>query len=163
MKLLQDPRARWRRGLAAFVLVIMFVLVAACSALGLPVVKIDEAHYTPVKYDSSEVVSYKLQAGKGFILDGTGYTFVIPADADVPGPNMIQVVDEAGAVYTQAWDMQQTRYEVSASTLSPSDGGQAFPGLQAGKSYMVGVGNLEATGRFVVMWAAIVEVKPAKK
>src|SRR5512144_2745339 len=111
----------WLRGLVALVMVVVSVVSTACSELGLPVVKIDEEHYTPVKYNSPEVVSYKLKAGRGFILDGTGYAFVIPADADVPGPNMIQMVDESGVVYTQAWDMQQTRYEVSANTLSANE------------------------------------------
>ena len=55
--------------------------------------------------------------------------------------------------------MQQTVYDLSSATLTHAETGEPFPGLVCGQSYIVGVGHLDSTGRFVVLWAALVDVQ----
>lgn len=140
--------------------VLLASLLSACAP-GLPLVVVDEAHFQSLKQGSLDG-GYKLSAGEGFVLDATGYPFLIPAEApQVPGPNMIQLSTSDGQVYSHPWDLNLTRYELTGATLVNVDTGQAFPGLVAGQSYLLGVGYLDAGGRFTVLWAAVVDVKPS--
>jgi hypothetical protein len=139
--------------------VLLSALVLAACTPSLPLVVVDEEHFHAFT-EGPLAVSYQVPAGPGLTLDATGYPFVIPADApEVPGPNMIQVVGEDEKVYSQPWNMQQTRYDLTPETLVNIETGDAFPGLAAGKSYVLGVGHLDAAGRFVVLWASWVDVK----
>ncbi len=138
---------------------LLAVLVLAACAPGLPLVVVDEAHFTAFKQGVPED-NYKLRPSTGFTLDATGYPFLLPAEApEVIGPNMIQLSASDGQVYSHAWDMALTRYELTPENLVNLDTGTAFPGLVAGESYLLGVGHLDATGRFTVLWAAILNVQ----
>ena len=144
--------------LALATLCLTLLLLTACTP-SLPLVIVDEEHFQALKQGSTEA-GYQLPAGKGFTLDATAYPFLIPADApEVPGPNMIQLSAGDGMVYSHPWNMQQTRYDLTPETLVSIETGQAFPGLVAGQSYLLGVGYLDATGRFTVLWAAVVDVR----
>jgi hypothetical protein len=55
--------------------------------------------------------------------------------------------------------MRQTRYELTGENLVNIETGDMFPGFTAGKSYVLGVGHLDASGTFVVLWAAWLDVK----
>ena len=144
-----------RLGLAA---VLIVVVLAACSP-ALPVVVVDDEHYQALSVGPVPL-AYKVAPGPGFTLVATGYPFLIPASApEAPGPNMIQVIGSDEQVYSHPWDMQQTVYDLTPATLTHAETGEPFPGLEPGVNYLVGVGYLDATGRFVVLWAGLVEVQ----
>jgi hypothetical protein len=133
-------------------------LLAACAP-SLPTLVVDEAHFSAFKHGAQEG-AYELAPGRGFIVDATGYPFLIPAEApQVPGPNMLQLSASDGQVYTQPWDLQYTRYEVTPDTLVNAEAGNAFPGLQDGQSYLLGIGYQDANGRFTVLWAGVIDVR----
>jgi hypothetical protein len=136
---------------------ILLVLLAACAP-SLPLVIVDEAHFTAFKHGEIDE-AYEVTPGPGLRLDATGYPFLIPAEAPaVPGPNMVQITTSDGQVYSHPWDMRQTVYELTPDTLASIETGEAFPGLEAGDSYLLGVGYLDASGRFTVLWASVLNV-----
>jgi hypothetical protein len=133
------------------------VLLAACAP-SLPLVIVDEAHFTAFKHGEIDE-AYEVAAGPGLRLDATGYPFLIPAEApQVPGPNMVQITTSDGQVYSHPWDLRQTVYDLTPETLASMETGEAFPGLEAGGSYLLGVGYLDAAGRFTVLWASVLKV-----
>jgi hypothetical protein len=147
-----------KRSLLPCVSLLSFILLAACAPV-LPTIITDEAHFTAFKHGEFQD-AYVLAPAPGFTVDATNYAFVIPAEApEVPGPNMIQLTTGDGLVYSHPWDLQFTRYDLNAKTLTGSDPAQPFPGLQDGESYLLGIGYLDAAGRFTVLWAAVVDVR----
>lgn len=139
-------------------LLVASVLLTACAS-GLPTIIVDEAHFTAFKQGALNE-GYQLRPAEGFTIDATGYPFVIPAEAPaIPGPNMIQVTTGDGQVFGHPWDLQYTRYTLTAENLVNTETGAGFPGLTAGESYLLGVGYLDSGGRFTVLWASVVDVK----
>jgi len=140
-------------------LAFLFLALLAGCAPALPLVVVDDEHYQALS-TGPVPLAYKVAPGPGVTLDATGYPFVIPASApEVPGPNMIQVMGSNDQVYSHPWDMQQTVYDLTPETLTHVETGEPFQGRVPGQSYLVGVGYLDATGRFVVLWAGLVGVQ----
>ena len=145
------------RRLTCVVAALVLSLLTACAP-GLPTVVVDEQHFTAFKQGEFEQ-GYQFKPADGFHVDATGYPFLIPAESPfIPGPNMIQVTTGDGQVFSHPWDMQATRYELTPANLINLETGAAFPGLVAGQGYLLGIGYLESSGRFNVLWAAVINV-----
>lgn len=142
-------------------LIALTVILTACSGSAaatptptpmLPLLIMDEVHFL----DSNSV--YTIPPGTGFILDSRSYTFRIPPTASGPlVPNYFQMIGD-NRYYGMRWDAGELLHRITTDQLEPLSGATTLNGFEAGRRYLLAVGNM-TDGVFTPLWTATVAVE----
>jgi hypothetical protein len=133
--------------------------------LELPLLIVDDAHWQKASADGLEALEYTLDAYNGFILSTRGYTFTIPDQLGLSGPNIIQLILGKEQLYAMAYEPDVTLYNVTAANLVPLYGSPNFKGFLKGQKIIVAIGHLSPAGeespqpKFIVLWAGVVNIE----
>jgi hypothetical protein len=147
-------------------LILLAVFVAGCSSTGsstpatgeiLPLIKVDDQHLQFTTSASDSPVDYSIPAGKGFLLDATGYQFIIPNTVAVQPPNVIRLMVDDNQEYFINWIDGQAQYKVTIDTLKPLAGARILTGFTSGQQIVVAIGRTIGD-QFVVYWAGIANI-----
>jgi hypothetical protein len=133
-------------------------LVAPTVAAAQVVIAVDAAHDVMAKKDAPP---YPIAPCSALALDFGDHRFAMPDAAGGAGPNAVHVVHGASGYYRGSFSGR--RVTLSAASLDPVKGREAFAGFEAGESYIVAVGTempspSDGALRFAPMWTAKVSV-----
>jgi hypothetical protein len=137
----------------------IFMSFAAFSQSPYPVIVIDDAH-NHIKPGADKSVIYKVKAGKGIVVDATGYDFgSLKKHLDGKEPDKIFVVHESG---TFVADFTTTKKVIiDKYSLMPLLGNDAFLGFSNGDAPVIAIGTVRMQGKMPKMaqiWATTIHV-----
>jgi len=125
-----------------------------------PVIKLDDT-YNHIKPGADKSVKYNVKAGKGIVVDATGYDYTnMKKYLDGKLPDKIFLVCESGTYVTDFNTEGQTT--IDKSTLTPFIGNTAFLRFQSGDTPIIAIGTVKMQGKQTKMaqvWATTLEVK----
>jgi hypothetical protein len=130
----------------------------------LPVIQVDDRHNQKEQGDGSQIETYLLPAGLGFILDATNYNFTIPAGLEGKPPNLIQLVRGGGHTYEHPWLPGKSVFIMTGDTVQPQHGAESFRPFVSGEMVTVAIGRYvspEESAIFVdfhTFWVALITV-----
>jgi hypothetical protein len=134
------------------------VLFSPTMAQGVRTIKVDEEH-SLVNKPKAAPLFYSIQPGLSLELDATGYTFPIVSNMQ---PNVIYVALGKGKKYSARWVANQTRYTLSAATLTAVPGTDTlgtFEGFAAGTTGRVAIGYESSEYAPGFYWDALFKVQ----
>lgn len=130
----------------------------------LPILVVDDAHWQKVSADGEPVLEYSISSREGFQIATQGFEFPLPADAEIKGPNIIQIIVGKEQLYAAAYEKGKTLYTINKPNLVPMYGSKPFEGFHKDAKVIVAIGHLAPPTpelkqpKFTVLWAGVVNI-----
>ncbi len=135
-------------------------ILPVLSETDLPVVNMDPDHdfiNLHTGNDNPLILGYKIAAGKGFVLNASGYKFQIPSDLaafNITHPNRIHIYlklgpyDSSSSLYYADWNNNETSIALTSQTLIPLQQiAKPFIGLESGQEATIVIGFFDKSGQ----------------
>jgi hypothetical protein len=130
---------------------------APAAAVTRATIAVDGAHDMMTKKDAPP---YAIAPSSELVIEIGDHRFVARTDAGASEPDAVHVARGSTGYYRGSF--KGKRAVLNAGSLDPVKGRDAFPGFEAGESYVVAIGaeapSPDGTMRFVPAWSAKVNV-----